>query len=802
MAAPTFHFGIVDEEERLQKEEEEEKEKKKGEEEEEKEEIKQEEVEDSGVDIFTGSLNSSLSFSEQMSQYISSPKDQCWDDAVVEVDTTVFTSCIPSLLQIVQDKLLAITVEGHSVFHIAVHNNSVELLRTFLTVAWFMCHSLDIKLNLKVVFVLGDETPVAMAVKRKHSECLRLLLDFLRDVDLLKMVVADDRLLKMAVGTGNMETVKLLVRFGINKGLEEAISLAASNHFPEVLRLLMFHYTQITNMRDNRNLQGERKMVGELKWSHLLFLTEVRSEWIEDSTSAVESVHSAIHMGSVSTREPLNNHLFDLAARCLHYFDDTTLQSRRSSCSLKIGLVAITTVEICESGLKSVPPELFQMPHLSSLTLAHNFISGLPSALSSPQESVYTCRSLKKLVLDDNQLSVLPEDLFLGLVCTLEELSVQRNRLTDLPPGLWVMPHLKTLRLSGNMLCRLHYLSGMSKKYFEELERDPVPSSQCVTQLKLFYQTLCRALKITDNFEELVAQIRLQRRCLVSQLAQETTTQYAHVLVTPPTYTDVGGDEDADRRDISHLQFLDLSNNMFSEVPLELVCLAPRLNRLDMKHNVVTKVDLVRSLPRSVSTVYLDHNIIVNTVSTRPAYIQCSSPQMMLLPQPQEGCLFCSHASHTILGRLTTLGLSYNKIQDFSVCEEVEYCLSSAQSTSLPSVPTFPALSILALNNNALRSIPKSIHQLTSLGSLDFSYNVAIQELPLEMGLLDPQTLCVLRLQGLNINTVPVSLLEKSSPRPLLTYLKSKLQRFGLCFLGLPLDGAFPSWIRLWGFCN
>ena len=751
------------------------------------------ECEDKGLEVCTESFNKSLCLSEQMSSYISCPEEPCRDDVIAEVDVYKFTTSVPSLLKIAEDKLLAITVQGHSVFHIAVLNNYVELLSTLLTVAGFMRHSLDLKLDPKVVFVVGDETPVVMAIKMKHRECLGLLLDFLKDADLLKMVAADDRLLRMAVGTGDVETVKLLVRFGINKGLEEAISVAAGNGYEDILRLLLYHHTQLTNMRNYRTLQSDRKMqrlVGEINWSRLL-LTEVQPVWVDDSTSAVESMYSVMSTWSVGGKDPMGAQgvVLELALGCLRYFGESAVAAaRRNSSSLHLGLVAITSVEISKSGLRSVPPELFQMPHLSTLTLAQNSISELPSAFSSSREVVYTCRSLKKLVLDGNQLSTLPEDLFLGLVCTLEELSVQRNRLTDLPPGLWVMPHLKTLRLSGNLLSRLHYFSGASETYFRELEGG-VPITPCIAQLKLFYQTLCKAYKLDDNFEELVKQVRQQRAALAAQL-DLAITQRTRVAMPPPGYHEVDRDEDS--RDTSQLQLLDLSSNMFSQLPLDLVCLAPRLNRLDLKYNQISRVDLVRSLPRLIGTANLDHNLIVNTVASRPAYIPCSSPHMMLVPQAQEGRLYCGHASHTVLGKLTTLGLSCNKIEEFVLCEEVEYCLSGAQSTPPANAPpvtsrlTFPALSILTLDQNKLKAVPKEIHRLNMLGSLDLSYNVAIQELPLEMGHLDPQTLCVLRLQGLNISTLPASLLEKSSPRPLLTYLKSKLQRF------VHTEGAFP----------
>lgn len=66
---------------------------------------------------------------------------------------------------------------------------------------------------------------------------------------------------------------------------------------------------------------------------------------------------------------------------------------------------------------------------------------------------------LDTFCIDYNELQHLPEDMAYGLASSLTTLSVQKNKLIDLPPGLWIMPKLTILKLAGNRLMSLHLLS-------------------------------------------------------------------------------------------------------------------------------------------------------------------------------------------------------------------------------------------------------------------------------------------------------------------------------------------------------
>eukprot|EP00731_Ephydatia_muelleri_P029364 Em0020g1008a len=614
-------------------------------------------------------------------------------------------------------------------------------------------------------------TPVDLAIINSQDSCLRQLLLFFESVGLLMTLSLDDKLLKTATFIGNPGTVKLLIEFGISGGLEQAISQAIANNFRDILRLLLFYYTQLTNLQEGMSIAvlPSGHQTGEVRWKGIA-IEELKAEWLVDCYSAIGSVHKARH----EALNVLDNSCLQrcLGVKCLKHFDEfgftqSTFQSLHEICLL----VAITNVEISESGLTSVPPELFQMPHLTTLTLEHNSISELPSALNSSGEEVYTCRSLKKLVLDGNQLSRLPEDLFLGLVCTLEELSVQRNRLTDLPPGVWVMPHLKTLRLSGNMLSRLHYFCCKG-------DSSPGPRGNiCPTvlgaQVRLFYHTLCKAagwnIEGDFNDEAITCEYQKAMRALSEKLLAELEEE-------------VGGAYEGLLGGSSQLLNIDLSFNHFSGVPRELPCIAPMLQRLNMKHNFIVNTDLVRDLPASVITVNLDYNQLESTTQCQGTACQgCASCWMLLYQTAAESPAPCQHTAHDCLQKLVVLTLGNNHLKDFVVGEgsvgSSSSCLESAGDGAPPPYTKlyFPQLSILELPNNGLKCVPRCLHQIDTLNSLDLSFNTSIQSLPGELGLFKQDSLSVLKLDGLTINGVPEHILCKPSPRALINYLRTTL---------------------------
>ena len=692
----------------------------------------------------------------------------------------------PPLLSTKCSGLSATNLVGHTVYHIAASNNYCQLLQVLLDVLELMHDEFD--------FVISDSesrTPLDMAIAQQHSESLSLLLDFLNKHGLIQKVLEEKRFMQRAADGEDINVIKLLVKYGFSNGLEYAIGKVKDQHSK---RLLLYYYTQLASLRAILETQPDYKngsITGMIKWNDVPIET-INAAWINDFIGAMGSISRAIHQ-TESSPQSLHDlcSVQYLASECLDNFKPCTLQLNDKQ------FIPITLVDITRCSLKCVPPELFQLPNLETLVLSNNCIQELPSALHFSQ-SIYSSQSLKKLVLDGNQLKTLPEDLFLGLVNSLEQLSVQKNELSQLPPGLWIMPHLKELNLSENKLSQLHYCSDgtvfknpdFSKRVLASLvqncnlyESEPLTfkrnTSQCSIEhhevlkylqvLHVFYQTLKAATRgkfEVENCEEWVCILHAQRGY---QQVDKYGSAFQYKL--PEAFMN-------EELETSALTYLNVSRNMFTEIPQELPCLTPNLRHLNMSHNHIKYLNLIHDLPSNIGTVHLDHNCIENVEVVCPPRSICLSPCMLLQPQTEDTGN-CRHSAHATLKSLLNLQLGHNKLNDFC-CVSFGADASFEETVVCSVVVHFPQLSILSLESNELTCVPSSILNMTSLNSLNLANNKGIKSLPSKLGLL---SLSTLNLEGLTLAEIPINLLRNFSPTYLLGYLKGIYLGYVKCFL-------------------
>ncbi|MGV3721345.1 MAG: COR domain-containing protein [Actinomycetota bacterium] len=102
-----------------------------------------------------------------------------------------------------------------------------------------------------------------------------------------------------------------------------------------------------------------------------------------------------------------------------------------------------TVLNLSGQGLTSLPPELGQLTHLTSLWLINNQLAELPPELGQ-------LTKLTTLLLSNNRLSALPSEL--GQLTNLHTLWLNNNQLSGLPPELGQLTKLTTLLLSSNPL--------------------------------------------------------------------------------------------------------------------------------------------------------------------------------------------------------------------------------------------------------------------------------------------------------------------------------------------------------------
>lgn len=546
---------------------------------------------------------------------------------------------------------------------------------------------------------------------------------------------------------------------------------------------------------------------GGINWDGLQ-LDQVNPLWLCDSYDAVDSVSQAFNLNPVLVTPEGNIDFYrQLGKDCLLYFNER-LNAPATSLPHR-SLTMVTEVNVSSNLLTEVPHELFQMPSLHTLRLSQNELTSLPTS-SDPYTTIYTS-PIQKLELDWNTLETLPEDLFRGVANSLEELSVQCNHLKTLPPGLWVCPKLRVLKLSRNQLSHLHYLSDpgyyvdldLTKRVigaFTSEDRQLVCTADMCSpgHRKELQNTETYLRHVTSFYITLLAVQKPLERLLKHDIFQEVISlhlardvYYSHTDngLEPGPYQNtqllLPGDEDEELTvgSLAKLEILDLSLNRFTEMPWDLPCIAPHLSKLDMHGNTLYDMDIVHSLPLGIHSVLLARNNLVALDKHRSVSLPCGDPlRLLTLPEQNFGNRFCRHCRHEVLENLTNLSLDHNQLSNLPVVDIVDESTQDPELQVAFDMGTvnylvyYPNLSILSLEKNLFTKVPAQLHHLTHLSSLSLSYN-NIHELPPELGLINPQQLLLLKMEGLFLKNIPENLLNRPTPKHLLSYLKALLQK-------------------------
>lgn len=253
-------------------------------------------------------------------------------------------------------------------------------------------------------------------------------------------------------------------------------------------------------------------------------------------------------------------------------------------------------------------------------------------------------------------------------------------------------------------------------------------------------------------------------------------------------------EEEADLHRGHALLKLDLSNNQFRMVPKGIACLATNLQTLNLSNNYISKIDTLAYFPSSLSSLDVSSN-----------RLDCLDPQTIDLPANTCYALVdgqrtgfgrsrgrgsmrgrvCRHLRHRTLINLKRLDVNQNSIR------EITFTTSQAQSSPVRSPATkstawfagidnksntvlYPSIQSLNVSGNPLTELPKEVGLLNKLGSLHIS-GTEITKLPAEIGLLSD--LWDLQYQGLTLQDIEPSVLERKKTKDLVSYLRSVLER-------------------------
>jgi internalin A len=109
-------------------------------------------------------------------------------------------------------------------------------------------------------------------------------------------------------------------------------------------------------------------------------------------------------------------------------------------------LIELTSLDLSQRGLKTLPDEIGQLEHLESLNLCGNDLSELP-------RTICHLGKLDSLILHGNRFESIPD--FIGGLTQLKSLQISHNRLNSVPDSIGKLLNLIKLDLSNNNLSAL-----------------------------------------------------------------------------------------------------------------------------------------------------------------------------------------------------------------------------------------------------------------------------------------------------------------------------------------------------------
>ncbi len=267
----------------------------------------------------------------------------------------------------------------------------------------------------------------------------------------------------------------------------------------------------------------------------------------------------------------------------------------------------LRTLDLTNLGLTKIPPQVFELNHLTELKLGHwsaytkrdrNQISHIPDEIGLLQ-------NLQLLDLSSNLLEVLPP--VIGKMKRLELLDVSKNELESIPEEIGQLQRLHRLDLSSNHLnqlpegfCNLQNLQrlGLSNNHLNQLPKD-FHRLQKLQRLDLKGNRLA---KIGTELSSLPA---LQQLGLGDNLLKELPETFAELTSLQRLY--LGGNQLKNLPDsfseLKNLQRCYLSNNQLATLP-ETFSQLEKLQLLDLRSNQI--VGLPNGFGNLTELEYLD----------------------------------------------------------------------------------------------------------------------------------------------------------------------------------------------------
>lgn len=608
-------------------------------------------------------------------------------------------------------KLYSVDTEGENILHVLVKHNHHQLLDYILkTYPQFGSSPAQ-----RDFWVRAEKisSPIDEAITRGHAECLDTLIETIVHYLEPTKLYSNDTLLPTAVISNHCSVVKVLIKYGIHRELVKSLRVANNN---DSLPLLLFYNRIVSMIRDGEEYIMENAAL--LEWRNYL-LPRIEMVWLKLASDAVVMVQDVFSNFPDYTTEAMIRQI----GPCVldHY-----TQHIDKPVSV-FNLECFTILQLSENEIETVPEELFSLPCLKELDLSSNQIRQLPIGPST--QKCYPCNSLKSLTIRHNLLATLPSWLF--LLPNISMVDACYNEIKELPTAVWISSSLHTLNLGRNKLSRLHELSDV-----EDNQKALKPRLD-----DLFHQLQYRETVDEDNMKT------SSSSNVDSDDSSGSTSQY----------------DDEDPTVLCHLKHLDLSFNRFTCVPKDLVCLAPKLEKLFLNGNRITYMDLVKDVPTAITTLNIQSCDLKDVSIKRNPSLVCGDI-LHLITGAEVTAGYCDHCDHDYLANLGSLNLRDNRLS----------LLQVAAVHNNTSHALFPVLSVLDVSNNQLGKVPDRLELLTELSSINLSDN-PITAMPFSISQLSQ--LWVINVDHLHLSNVPNAILDSHSATELKNYLKNLHQK-------------------------
>ncbi|KAM8888928.1 leucine-rich repeat-containing protein 40 isoform 1-T1 [Synchiropus picturatus] len=453
-----------------------------------------------------------------------------------------------------------------------------------------------------------------------------------------------------------------------------------------------------------------------------------------------EVPQSVYRLNTDTPEEAKNNVSFGAEDRWWEQTDLTKLllSSNQLTClsdDIKL-LPALTTLDLHDNKLNSLPASLGELQELQQLRLSHNQLRSLPV-------EVCTLRNLRSLTLQQNMLENLPEEL--GQMGNLTELDVSNNQLSVLPSSLGHLTCLQKLHLQHNKLSclpeSLVQLTGVKVLDCSNNQITDIPPS--LSKMKALEQLYLRHNKI-HSLPQLPAPSLKEFYIGNNQIEQLESEQLSSLSV---------------------ISVLELRDNKIKSLPDQITALHS-LSRLDLTNNDISTLPASLGLLPNLKALLLEGNPlrgIRRDLLTKGTNELLKYLRGRIKEEPESGdsepCAMTlpSHARVNMHNIKTLKVLDYSQKQAVSVPDELfdaaaesnvtTVNFSKNQLTSIPSrllefkssvseinlgfnrltscsdIGSLLQLEFIDLRNNQLSDLPAEMKNLSKLRCITLNYN-------------------------------------------------------------------------------